>query len=195
MDDAQTLSTRVWTVPNILSMLRLLALPLFVWLLAGHHDLAAFIVLALSGVTDYLDGKIARATGQITRLGQLLDPLADRLYILTTVIGLGWRGILPWWLVGILLVREVLIAALGLPLRRYRLPVPPVHFIGKAATFNLIYGLPLVLLGEVHAVQPVVRPLGWAFVWWGTALYWVAGIMYVVQIAGMIRAVRHTQPA
>lgn len=193
MEAEQTLSTRVWTVPNVLSMLRLLALPLFVWLLVQHADLAAFIVLAVSGVTDYLDGKIARATGQITRLGQLLDPLADRLYILTTIIGLGWRSILPWWFVAILLAREVLIALLGIPLRIHHLPVPPVHFIGKAATFNLIYGLPLLLLAQVSAVQPVVRPIAWAFVWWGTALYWFAGLMYVAQIATMTRAAKRRE--
>nr|WP_246136443.1 CDP-alcohol phosphatidyltransferase family protein [Leekyejoonella antrihumi] len=188
MEDEPALSTRVWTVPNLLSMLRLIAVPIFLWLLLEHHDLWAFAVLAVSGVTDYLDGKIARHYGLVTRLGQLLDPAADRLYILSTLLGLASRSIIPWWLVALLLAREVFVAAFALPLRRHRLPIPPVHFIGKLATFCLIYAFPLILLGQQDGpVGSVALPLGWSFAWWGLGLYWVAGIMYARQILGMVR--------
>lgn len=188
MDD-EALSTRVWTVPNILSMARLLAVPLFVALLLLEYDWWALLILVLSGVTDYLDGKIARHYGLVTRLGQLLDPAADRLYILSTLLGLAWRDIIPWWLVVALLARELMIAALGPLLRRHRLPIPPVHFIGKLATFCLICAFPLILLGVQPAIAgAIVLALGWAFAWWGLALYWTAGAMYVWQVRGMVVA-------
>lgn len=185
------LSTRVWTVPNLLSMLRLIAVPVFLALLIGHHDTSALIILAASGITDYLDGKIARHYGLVTRLGQLLDPAADRLYILSTLLGLAYRAIIPWWLVIALLAREAFIAVLGPVLRRHRLPIPPVHFIGKLATFCLICAFPLILLGQRPGdVGPAALPLGWAFAWWGLALYWVAGLMYAWQVRGMVLAYR-----
>ncbi|AKU16925.1 CDP-diacylglycerol--glycerol-3-phosphate 3-phosphatidyltransferase [Luteipulveratus mongoliensis] len=181
-------STRIWTVPNALSMLRLVGVPVFLWLILSEHDTAALIVLALSGVTDYLDGKIARRYGLISRLGQLLDPIADRLYILSTLLGFAWRDIIPWWLVIVLVGREVFVGALAPLVRRHRLPIPPVHFIGKAATFNLIYAFPLLLLGEGDGVvADVALPIGWAFTWWGTGLYWLAAALYAVQVQGMVR--------
>ncbi|MDE9367361.1 CDP-alcohol phosphatidyltransferase family protein [Luteipulveratus sp. YIM 133132] len=181
-------SGRVWTVPNALSMLRLVGVPVFLWLILTEHDTAALIVLALSGVTDYLDGKIARRYGLISRLGQLLDPIADRLYILSTLLGLAWRDIIPWWLVAVLLSRELFVLALGPSLRRHQLAIPPVHFVGKAATFNLIYAFPLLLLAEGGSVvADIARPMGWAFAWWGTGLYWLAAVMYAAQIRGMVK--------
>ncbi|GAA3684373.1 cardiolipin synthase [Yimella lutea] len=181
-------SNRIWTVPNALSLLRLLGVPLFFWLILAEYDWWALAVLMIAGLTDYLDGKLARMLGQTSKLGQMLDPAADRLYILATILALAMRDIIPWWLVWILLARELFILCLGPILQRHRLPLPPVSFIGKSATFNLIYAFPLVLLGEqAGAVGDVARPLGWAFVWWGTALYWVAGIMYAVQVRQMVR--------
>lgn len=181
-------SNRIWTVPNALSLLRLLGVPLFFWLILAEYDWWALAVLMIAGFTDYLDGKLARMLGQTSKLGQMLDPAADRLYILATILALAMRDTIPWWLVWILLARELFILCLGPILQRHRLPLPPVSFIGKSATFNLIYAFPLVLLGEqAGAVGGVARPLGWAFVWWGTALYWVAGIMYAVQVRQMVR--------
>ncbi|WP_338016635.1 CDP-alcohol phosphatidyltransferase family protein [Segeticoccus rhizosphaerae] len=182
-------SNRVLTVPNVLSLLRLVGVPLFLWLLIdGSHTTWAAVVLMVSGVTDYLDGKIARRYGLVTRVGQVLDPLADRLYILATLLGLGWVDAIPWWLVGVLLAREVFIAALGPVLRAHHLPLPPVHFIGKAATFNLLSAFPLILLGQGGSTAAtVVQVIGWAFAWWGTVLYWVAGIMYAVHVRQMVR--------
>ncbi|MBD2758788.1 CDP-alcohol phosphatidyltransferase family protein [Yimella sp. cx-573] len=187
MESTSEVSGRIVTVPNALSFLRLLGAPFFFWLILAEHDWWALLVLVISGFTDYADGKLARMLGQTSRLGQLLDPAADRLYILATIVALAVREVIPWWLVGVLLGREVFVAALGPVIRRHRLPLPPVSFIGKAATFNLIYAFPLVLLGEQGgAVGEFARPLGWAFVWWGTALYWVAGFFYAVQVRQMV---------
>lgn len=180
---------RVLTLPNVLSMLRLVGVPIFVWLILTHRDGLALGVLMASGITDYLDGKIARTFSLQSQLGALLDPLADRLYILTTLLALGWRDVVPWWLVLTLLGREVFIAALLPVLRRHGYGPLPVHFIGKAATFNLLYAFPLLLLADGTGVlAQVARPVGWAFVWWGTGLYWVAGIMYAVQTRQLVRA-------
>ncbi len=181
-------STRVLTLPNVLSMLRLLGVPLFIWLLADDHILAAFAVLVLSGVSDYLDGKIARRFHLESRVGELLDPLADRLYILTTLLALAWRDIFPVWLVVLLLSRDIFMGVVILLLKRIGLTGLPVHFVGKAATFNLLYAFPILLLSEVAGtVGDLARPVGWAFAWWGIVLYWMAAGLYAVQAAWLLR--------
>jgi cardiolipin synthase len=187
----EAVSNRVLTIPNALSSLRLLGVPVFLWAILAGHDVVALVTLMASGVTDYLDGKIARRYGLVSRVGELLDPLADRLYIATTLFGLAWRDIIPWWLVGLLVGREVLLALVLLWVKRYGHQTGlPVHFIGKAATFSLLYAFPLLLLGDGHsAFAHWALPIGWAFAWWGTALYWVAGAMYIVQ-AGQVVAAR-----
>jgi len=179
----------VWTVPNALSVLRLLGVPLFLWLIlqpvfhGPHYDGWAILLLVVSGATDYLDGKIARAFNQVSRIGQLLDPAADRLYILATLAGLAARHIIPVWLVVILVGRDLLMSIPLLVLKRHGFGPPPVHFLGKAATFNLLYAFPLLLLGDgtgwLHAAAGSV---GWAFAIWGTALYWLAAALYVLQV-------------
>jgi len=184
---------RILTIPNILSFLRLLGVPLFLWLvLVPEADGWAFVVLALSAVTDWLDGTIARATGQISRLGQLLDPLADRLYIASTLVALAIRAIIPWWLVVVLLGRDLVLAVVLALLKRRGITGLPVHFLGKAATFCLLFGLPLLLLGADatgtgFSVAELARVLGWAFTLWGTALYWWAGLLYLEQARRILR--------
>jgi cardiolipin synthase len=197
MSETQVTTDRVLTVPNALSALRLVGVPFFLWLILDHHDGWALIVLMVSGFTDYLDGKIARRFGLISRVGQLLDPAADRLYILATLLGLAWRDIVPWWLVALLLGREVFtfFAAL-VPVRRHGYDALPVHFLGKAATFCLLYAFPLLLLAQLSkGVGDVARPVGWAFAWWGTGLYWVAACYYVVQARQVSRTARAASPA
>jgi cardiolipin synthase len=185
---------RILTIPNVLSFLRLLGVPLFLWLiLVPQADGWAFLLLVASGVTDWLDGTIARATGQISRLGQLLDPLADRLYIAATLVGLAIRGIIPWWLVVVLLARDVVLAVALALLKRRGITGLPVHFLGKAATFCLLWGFPLLLLGAgatgtAFTLAEVARDVGWAFAIWGTALYWWAGILYLEQAGRILRA-------
>jgi cardiolipin synthase len=181
---------RVLTVPNILSFIRLLGVPLFLWLLLVREaDGWAVLVLAIGGATDWLDGRIARHWHVRSRLGQVLDPMADRLYILATLIGLALREIVPWWLVGLLAARDILMATTIWPaLRRRGFASLPVHFLGKAATFALLYAFPLVLLGSGEQEwQQVAKVIGWACVIWGAGLYWWSGLLYLGQGAEVIR--------
>jgi cardiolipin synthase len=181
---------RVWTVPNALSFLRLLGVPLVVWLILGPQaDALAVVVLVLSGLTDWLDGYLARAWNQRSRIGQLLDPVADRLYILAIIGSLAIRGLIPWWLVIVLAARDVMIAALVPILHTRGYSSLPVHFLGKAATFCLLYAFPLVLLGAGDGTAALVaRVVGWAFALWGTGLYWWAGVLYVRQTVDLLRS-------
>ncbi len=182
---------RILTIPNALSVLRLALIPVFLWLvLAEQADLAGVAVLTISGITDWADGVIARRMGQTTRLGRLLDPLVDRLTIAATLIGLALRDLVPWWLVGLLAARELLLLALVPALRRRGLVALPVHYLGKAATFALYWGFPFVLVGAGTADwEQVLGALGWAFVIWGTALYWYAALLYLDQARRILRAV------
>jgi len=185
----ETVSDRVLTLPNVLSALRLVGVPVFLWLLFTHQDIWAFVVLALSGLTDYLDGKIARRFNLVSRVGQLLDPLADRLYVLTTLVALTIRDIIPLWLLIVLVGRDLFMGVVILLLKRVGQTGLPVHFVGKAATFNLLYAFPILLLSSVEGViGDVAQPLGWAFAWWGVGLYLLAAVLYAVQAAAVIRA-------
>jgi CDP-diacylglycerol--glycerol-3-phosphate 3-phosphatidyltransferase len=182
----------IWTVPNALSLLRLLGVPLFLWLALGPHaDGWAIVVLMVAGFTDYLDGKIARRFNQYSRIGSVLDPAADRLYILAAIIALTARDVVPLWLAILLVARDLVLAPTIPVLRRYGYGPLPVHFVGKAATLALLYALPLLLLGAGHDnLATVSRPVGWAFTVWGVALYWVAAYLYVVQFRQVVAAAR-----
>jgi cardiolipin synthase len=178
----------VWTLPNLVSMARLLGVPVFLWLVLGPHwDLAALSVLAVAGITDWLDGFLARKLGQQSRLGELLDPVADRLYILAVVIGLAWRDIIPWWVAVVLPARDAFLWVLVPFLRTRGYNALPVHFLGKAATFNLLYAFPLLLLGDGHGVvAELALVFGWAFAIWGIGLYWWAGLLYAWQVRTLL---------
>lgn len=191
MSDSGAVGDRVLTIPNALSVLRLVLVPVFGWAIVDGHDGWALAILMISGFTDYLDGKLARSWGQVSRVGQLLDPAADRLYIVAALVGLAARDVVPWWLVGLLVARDLLLT-LTLPLlARHGYGPLPVHFLGKAATFNLLYAFPVLLLAELvpDGAAPYVRAAAWAFVWWGTALYWWAALLYLRQALSIIRAV------
>lgn len=181
---------RVLTLPNVLSFIRLLGVPLFLWLLLEREsDIWAVVVLVVGGATDWLDGQIARRWHLRSRLGQVLDPVADRLYILATLIGFAIREIVPWWLVVLLAARDLLmVTTIGPGLRRRGFASLPVHFLGKAATFALLYAFPLVLLGVGDDPwHTVARVIGWAFVIWGAGLYWWSGLLYIGQGLDVIR--------
>ncbi|MDQ6648623.1 MAG: CDP-alcohol phosphatidyltransferase family protein [Actinomycetota bacterium] len=185
-----TVSSRLVTLPNALSVLRLFGVPVFLYLVLGPHaDGLAIIVLMVSGATDYVDGKLARAWNQITRLGQLLDPLADRLYILATLYGLTARHLLPLWLALAIVGRDVLLATTLPVLRRHGYGPLQVSFLGKAATFNLLYAFPWLLGTAGHGwLATLSHPFAWAFTIWGSSLYWVAGGLYLVQVWQLVRA-------
>ena len=195
VQQTQIQTDRVLTIPNVLSLLRLLGVPVFLWLILGPQaDGLAVVLLMVSGFTDYLDGMIARRWHQVSRVGQLLDPLADRLYILATLLGLGLRGIVPWWLVALLVGRDVLLAATLPVLRRLGRGPLEVHYLGKAATFNLLYAFPLLLLGDSGGTPALVaKILGWSFAIWGTGLYWWAGLLYLAQVRDLVTADRRTR--
>jgi cardiolipin synthase len=181
-------TTKILTVPNVLSVLRLLGVPLFLYLVLGPEaDGWAVIVLGAAGATDYLDGVIARRFGQESAIGRLLDPAVDRLYIIAVLVGLALREIVPWWLVGGLLARDLVLGVAVLVLRRHGYGPPAVHFIGKAATLCLLYAFPLLFLGDGDGSgATVARVFGWAFAVWGTGLYWWAGILYLVQVRRLV---------
>jgi cardiolipin synthase len=184
---------RILTIPNAISVARLLGVPVFLWLVLGVRTQAgdwwALGLLAASGLSDWLDGKIARAMNQQSRLGQMLDPAADRLYIVATVIGLAVRAIIPWWLVALLAARELLLAGTLLVLRRHGWGPLQVSFAGKTATLCLLYAFTLLLLGAHNSsYAELARVAGWAFVIWGSALYWCAAVLYIEQARRLLTA-------
>jgi cardiolipin synthase len=185
----EDVSNRILTVPNLISIARLLLVPVFGLLIWAHQDVWAVVVLAVSGISDWLDGVAARRLHQVSRLGQLLDPAADRLFILVTLFGLALRHIIPWWLVIVILGREVVLGAM-LPLLARRGYGPlPVNFVGKAATLTLMYAFPLLLLAQVGGVLGTVAGIvGWAFAWWGVGLYWWAAFLYLRGGIALLRA-------
>lgn len=180
---------RVLTVPNALSAVRLALIPVFVYALLGAHANGwAVGILMFSGASDWADGKIARLLDQSSRLGVLLDPAVDRLYMAAVPIVMALDGIVPWWFVIALLARDGLLAA-ALPLLRTRgLSALPVTYIGKAATFALMSGFPLVLLGTWDALwSRVVGACGWAFLIWGMYAYLWSFVQYAVQLTLVLR--------
>ena len=185
------LSSRVLTVPNLLSFLRLALVPVFLVLLVRGDDAWALLVLAVASLTDFLDGAIARRFNQITRLGQLLDPAADRLYIFAALIGLAWRDLVPWWIVAVVVGRDVFLLGLGVVLANHGFGPLPVHQLGKVATFCLFYALPMIMLGQAFPeLSWWSQPVGWAFGLWGAYLYWWAGVIYAIETVRVIRLPR-----
>ncbi len=178
---------RVLTLPNAISAARLCCVPVFGYLVLSGRSTAAFVVLLLAGASDWLDGWLARRFQVVTKLGQSLDPLADRLYVLVALGTLGAVGALPWWLVAVVVARDLLLLGNLLVLRARAVAPLPVHVVGKAATFALLAGLPLVLLAEEPALRPVVAPVAWALLLWGVGLYWWAAVGYLVQTVKVLR--------
>jgi cardiolipin synthase (CMP-forming) len=196
-DSPVIVTDRIVTVPNLLSIARLAGVPLFLWLvLVPHADGWALVVLMISGITDWLDGKLARSMNQTSQLGQLLDPVADRLYIIAVVVGLALRHVIPWWLAVLLPLRDVLLFALVPLLRTRGYSALPVHFLGKAATASLLYAFPLLLLGDGGGdLRTTANVLGWAFAIWGVGLYWWAGVLYAYQVVQLLRLPRSAADA
>lgn len=177
---ARTGMDRIWTVPNVISLIRLLMVPVFLWLLVAGNDGAALTVLIIATTSDFIDGMIARNFNQVTRLGMYLDPLSDRLFIAASVIGLAVRGLIPLPLLAIVLARDIMLLSVVL-YRRLRISdLPRVTFVGKTATFVLFMAFPIVVLGTVWAEAPVpLELIGWVLGAVGAGIYWVAGIGYL----------------
>jgi len=182
---------RVLTIPNAITGLRLLALPVLVWLILTDRYGWALSVLIAAGVSDYLDGVVARATGQVSRLGEILDPIADRLYIAATLVAMALGSIIPWWLLAILLARDLTVGVFLIILKRHGVTGIPVTFLGKTATFLLLWGFPILLAGAIDwAGADVSRIIGWGLILWGTFLYWWVGLEYVGAIRAKLRPPR-----
>lgn len=195
VQETENRADRIVTIPNLLSVARLVGVPFFLWLVLSpvfggpNRDGWALAVLAFSGVSDYLDGKLARRWNQVSDLGRLLDPAADRLYILATLVGLTWREILPVWLAALLLARELTLLVVVWLLDRHGWAPLEVSFLGKTATFCLMYAFPLLLLSDASGwISSLAAIFGWAFAGWGTALYWWAGMLYIVQARRLLGA-------
>jgi cardiolipin synthase len=185
------LNGEVVNVPNLLSFLRIALVPVFLWFLLDEFFLAAIVVLAVAGLTDFLDGYLARKLNQTTKLGKMLDPVADRLYIFATLLALSATGYVPWWLAGLVILRDLLMLV-SLPILAsvgYR--SLPVHYLGKASTFALLYSFPLLLMGKIFTEAAlIITPMAWAFALWGVALYWWSGFVYLWQLVLLIRKER-----
>jgi CDP-diacylglycerol--glycerol-3-phosphate 3-phosphatidyltransferase len=182
---------RILTIPNALSLLRLIGVPVFLYLLlVVEADGWAVALLILSGVTDWLDGKIARMLDQSSRLGAMLDPLVDRLYVVTTLIGFVIRGIIPWWVAALLIGRDVVLTLTLVVYRRRGLPPPEVIYLGKAATFALMWALPWLLAGETGwAIAGFASAFGAACLVWGTVVYLWTGILYLGKAIAVARSI------
>ena len=169
-------------IPNALTALRALGVPVFLYLfLVAEQPIASFVVIALGGITDYLDGKIARALNQTSDFGAKFDPTVDRLYIAAVIIALAIKDYLPWPLVVAIIARDLILFLVIIYQKLRGIPFFEVSFLGKAATFNLLYAFPFLLLEEVAVIGPWCFAAGWSFAIWGISLYFYTGIQYLVK--------------
>lgn len=183
------MASSIATWPNAITGVRALGIPLFIYLaLWPQADGWAIFVLAVGGATDYFDGKLARALGQESKLGEILDPTIDRLYIFATLIVLYLRDAIPLWLILTLIIRDAALALVTLVLTAKGKPALKVTFMGKAATFNLLYAFPFLLLALSDSlIGEIAFILGWAFAIWGAALYVATGVSYFLTALRAIR--------
>ncbi len=182
----------VWTIPNVISLVRIALIVVFIALIVGRHDAWAITALITAGVSDFLDGYLARRWNQVSRLGRILDPAADRLLTFAVVVGLAARGVIPWWLTGVLLLRDALVGLALLIARSRGVESSQVTFVGKAATFGLYAFLPWMYIAflagwEVAGTVFFVGTLA------ASVLYWVSGVGYLIDLGKRMRgAVRQT---
>ena len=178
-----------FNIPNALSILRLFGVPVFVYFaLISRQDALAIIVLMFAGATDYLDGKLARRWNQTSTLGAVLDPAADRVYITATLIILFIRHAISPWVLVVLLTRDLILFILTLILKARGHKHLEVTYLGKAATFNLLYAFPLLLLATHDSLSGrMAFATGWGFAIWGIVLYSYTGVMYFLSGVKSIR--------
>jgi cardiolipin synthase len=192
MDDVSTASPaarRLWTVPNVLSLLRLASVPVFVWLFVTDRENAAVVLYAAGAWTDFFDGLIARRFNQVSELGKLLDPLADRILILALAVALVAREVLPLWLAVTVVGRDLLILSVFPFLERRKVPRIAVNFTGKTATASLLAGLTLLAYSETtFPGAEWSEPVGTGFTVLGAVLYWAAAVMYAKEARSGLQA-------
>lgn len=171
---------RIWTIPNVISFIRLLMVPVFLWLLVAGNDGPALTILIIATTSDFVDGMIARNFNQVTRLGMYLDPMSDRLFIAASVIGLAARDMIPVPLLAVVLARDVVLLVVVLYRRLRIADFPRVTFIGKTATFILFTAFPIIVWGTVWDAAPLpLETIGWVLGVAGAVTYWVAGFGYI----------------
>jgi cardiolipin synthase (CMP-forming) len=180
---------RILTVPNVVTMLRLLCIPLFLWLLFGaHRQIAAAVLLAVLGATDWVDGYVARRYGQVSTLGKVLDPTADRLLVGTAVIAIMIYGAVPLWFGLATIAREVLVSGMVILLAAMGAARIDVLWVGKAGTFGLMFAYPTFLLGYGTAGwQEPIRVIAWVTGLIGLALAWWAAGSYIAPARRALR--------
>ncbi|MGL6234916.1 MAG: CDP-alcohol phosphatidyltransferase family protein [Segniliparus sp.] len=175
-------------MPNALSLLRLAGVPVLWWALAEHRDWLALIVLIASGITDWADGKLARLLDQSSKLGALLDPAVDRLYLVVVAVGFAARGVVPWQIIAALVARDVSLTISAALLSRAGWRPLEVLYLGKAATFALMSAFPVLLLGQLDSpVRVLAWALGWALLGWGGAMYFWTAVLYWWQTVVTLR--------
>ena len=180
MADEQVASSRIFTLANAVSVVRLMAIPVFLWLVVEDQLLIAFVLLVVAVLTDFVDGMIARHMNEITKLGQFLDPFADRLFIAATVVALAIQAVVPWWFVIAVMLRDALLGIGGLVMARFGAATLPVKWWGKVATFSMLVVLPLFLLGAVFPeIGEITNPIAWVLALATVVLYWVVGFSYL----------------
>lgn len=180
----------VFTVPNIISVLRIISIPFIAWFIARHDMIWALLVLAVSSASDGLDGLIARRFNQVSKIGQLLDPIADRLLIFCSILALAVSDVLPWWMLVLVALRDVVMAILTLMLAQHDYGPLPVHFVGKTGTAILLISIVGLMVADI---RPALAASQWlhlaavACAIWGIGLYWLAGVLYLRQGIGLLR--------
>jgi len=185
MTEQPEVSTRVWTLANVISVVRLMAIPVFLYLVILDRLVVAFVLLVVAVLTDFVDGMVARKMNQITRLGQFLDPFADRLFIAATAVALALQDVVPWWFVVAVMLRDALLGIGGLVMSRYGHATLPVKWWGKVSTFGLLFVLPLFLLGAIvahygsSAWSEVLLTIAWPIAIAAVVLYWIVGFSYL----------------
>ncbi len=181
----------VFTIPNLISALRIVSIPVIAWFIARHDMVWALVILAVSSASDGLDGIIARNFNQVSKLGQILDPIADRLLIICSILALAVCGVVPWWMLALVALRDIVMGILTLVLAQHDYGPLPVHFVGKTGTAILLISIIGLMVADIRRSFIVLDVLHYgaiACAIWGIGLYWLAGIIYLRQGIGLIRA-------
>lgn len=171
---------KVWTIPNLISFTRMLLIPLFAWtFLTGGKDVVALVLLVVIGTTDWVDGFVARKTGQVSKLGKLLDPVADRMAIIVVLLALVFRGVVAVPLAAVLLVRDLIVSVLFPILEAKGVPRLPVNRTGKWATAFIFTGMAFAAASVLEPVEDFASSASFALLVVGAILYWLAGALYL----------------
>ena len=180
-------SRRIFSIPNILSFVRLATVPVFVWLFVIDETNAAVVLYAAGALTDFLDGYLARRLNAVTELGKILDPLADRIFIVALAVALVASDALPLWLALGLLARDVLLVSAFPFVDKRGIARIPVSFAGKTATAALLFGLTLMAYSET-TLPGAGAPyeVGFGFVVGGAVLYWITAFLYAREAFGRL---------